>query len=707
VEGETEQDLTLTCGDGLCYERGGEDASTCPQDCDYCGNSFCGGLEDYYICPKDCDACNNGYCGPYENENNCPQDCTVCGNGICGEQEDINSCPQDCSQICGNSVCSRRYENEYTCPEDCDFCGNSICSSLEDVNSCPFDCRGKWSGCGDSICNHYFENEISCPLDCTECGNNICGSDENEFSCPDDCTVCGNGSCGPYENLAICPQDCGFCGDGICEITETASSCPPDCPSNCGDGLCLENQGEDQNSCPIDCLICRDGECGIKENPDFCPQDCPGTCGDGVCNNYYGENDDSCPDDCIVCGDERCSLPENVRSCPQDCFNTLYSRKKLSAGSFHTCAITDSGVVKCWGNNKMGQLGVENLPFSNIPVEVNLPSKALDISAGGNNGDFIYEGHSCAVLDSGQVECWGANFYGQLGSGCMNMLSCANSSSPVYVEGLPTEEIASISAGFLHNCALTVSGAVYCWGDDSYGQIGYGYRREKASIFEFIFNFSHYELKKEIVKISAGGFHTCFSWKYETKNLLGNHRKVRCTGYNQYGQLGDGSTTDSQTLVDVILSPRVVDISAGWYHTCALLDIGTVKCWGNNKYGQLGDGTTIDSNVPVDVEELTEVIAISAGGWHTCALLGSGGVKCWGANSKGQLGNGSYEDSKLPSEVVELSSRVIEISAGGEHTCALLNTGEIKCWGNNEYGQLGNGSYNDSNIPVKVVGFGP
>jgi len=119
VEGETEQDLTLTCGDGLCYERGGEDASTCPQDCDYCGNGFCGGLEDYYICAKDCDACNNGYCGPYENENNCPQDCgDFCGNNYCGPEEDENFCPEDCSG-CGNGICSYS-EDIISCPQDCD-----------------------------------------------------------------------------------------------------------------------------------------------------------------------------------------------------------------------------------------------------------------------------------------------------------------------------------------------------------------------------------------------------------------------------------------------------------------------------------------------------------------------------------------------------------------------------------------------------------
>jgi len=149
-------------------------------------------------------------------------------------------------------------------------------------------------------------------------------------------------------------------------------------------------------------------------------------------------------------------------------------------------------------------------------------------------------------------------------------------------------------------------------------------------------------------------------------------------------------------------------VSAGYFHTCGLTTSGGVKCWGWNYFGQLGNGTWTNSNVPVDVSGLSSgVSAISAGEYHTCGLLTSGGVKCWGNNYNGQLGNGNNTRSNVPVDVSGLSSGVSAISAGWIHTCALTSSGGVKCWGNNYNGQLGNGNNTSSNIPVDVVGFGP
>jgi alpha-tubulin suppressor-like RCC1 family protein len=190
-------------------------------------------------------------------------------------------------------------------------------------------------------------------------------------------------------------------------------------------------------------------------------------------------------------------------------------------------------------------------------------------------------------------------------------------------------------------------------------------------------------LGSDVGAISAGGDHTC---------ALTKAGAVECWG--QDAAFRNGYFMDSSMPVDVAgLGSGVSVIAAGAFHTCALMKTGAVECWGDNEFGELGDGTTTTSSTAVDVRGLTSgVVAISAGGYHTCALTSAGAVECWGWNAEGQLGDGSTANSSIPVGVSGLSSGVATISAGWQHTCAVMSVGSVMCWGLNAAGQLGDGN---------------
>jgi len=360
---------------------------------------------------------------------------------------------------------------------------------------------------------------------------------------------------------------------------------------------------------------------------------------------------------------------------------SIYLVSSIDAGGDHTCALASNGGVKCWGRNSSGQLGNGTITDSNVPVDVfGLSSGMQAITAGG--------AHTCALTSSGGVKCWGWNNYGSLGNG-----NNTSSNIPVDVYGL-SSGIKAISAGDYHTCALTTTEGIKCWGYNFYGQIGNGSTTDSNIPVDVS------GLSSSVRAISAGEYHTC---------ALLSSGVVKCWGRNLEGQLGNGSNTSSKVPVDVSgLSSSVNAISAGGYHSCALMASGGVKCWGYNYYGELGNGNNDGSNVPVDVSGLSFGIAsISAGFYHSCALNFSGGIKCWGYNDDGELGNGTWGDSNIPVDVSGLTSDASAISAGGYHNCAISSGGVIKCWGRDLNGQLGNRSNYSSNIPVNVVGFGP
>ncbi|HEY3546111.1 MAG TPA: hypothetical protein VGK17_08460 [Propionicimonas sp.] len=251
----------------------------------------------------------------------------------------------------------------------------------------------------------------------------------------------------------------------------------------------------------------------------------------------------------------------------------------------------------------------------------------------------------------------------------------------------------AVSAGFVDTCALTTKGAVKCWGYNGDGELGNGTTVNSAVPVAVS------GLGKKVKAISSGSYFSC---------ALTTKGAVKCWGSNNYGQLGDNTTTNSTTPVAVYgLNKGVKAISAGNFFACALTTKGAVKCWGANTYGQLGNGTTTGSAKPVAVSGLGKGIkALGSGGYHACALTTKGAPKCWGYNGEGELGDNTKLNSAVPVAVYSLGKGVKALSAGSYTTCALTTKSQVKCWGYNGDGELGDGTTTSSLKPVLAGGLG-
>ena len=370
----------------------------------------------------------------------------------------------------------------------------------------------------------------------------------------------------------------------------------------------------------------------------------------------------------------------------------------------HSCALMTNGRVKCWGNNDHGQLGNGTTMSSQTPVDVlNAPGGSpltgiTAISTGTRS--------TCALTTGNNVKCWGSNGAGQLGDG-----TTTNRLTPVNVRtapgGDPLAGVTAISGGGFHVCALSTGGEIKCWGANLTGQLGDGTTANRLTPVNVLTTPGGTPLAG-ITAISADAEHTC---------ALTTGGTIKCWGDGEHGKLGDGTDTTRHTPVDVLSTPggapltSITAISAGGSHTCALTTSGGVKCWGWNGWGEVGDGTGLRRFSPVSVlnaaggTPLTGIGAITTGDLQSCARTTSGGLKCWGQNDKGQLGDGTsgmYNHSLMPVQVQGLTSGVTAFSAGEGHHCA-MHSGVAKCWGWNSQGQIGDGSITDRTTPVAVL----
>jgi alpha-tubulin suppressor-like RCC1 family protein len=363
---------------------------------------------------------------------------------------------------------------------------------------------------------------------------------------------------------------------------------------------------------------------------------------------------------------------------------------QIGVGNSHTCGVTTTGKVYCWGYGTSGELGNGVAANSSHPVAITtsgvLAGKTIAAVASGVS-------YSCAVSTEGKAYCWGTNTLGQLGNG-----TTQDSLVPVPVDitgALAGKTITSISAGSVSACAIASDHKAYCWGMGIYGQLGDG--TGTNSLVPLAVETTGELAGKSVVTISVGDKHTCAT------TTEGN---AYCWGSDSAGQLGTdlGGSSQVPLPVDtsgVLAGKTVLKISAGIAQTCAIASDGKAYCWGINTKGQLGDGTTQNKSLPVATDG-TGVLAgktltsISTGSAWTCAASTDGLAYCWGENSVGQLGNGTLQDSLAPIAVDMTSGlsgktvSTVSTSSFG-HACAIAS-GQAYCWGKNDGGKLGNGS---------------
>jgi alpha-tubulin suppressor-like RCC1 family protein len=321
-------------------------------------------------------------------------------------------------------------------------------------------------------------------------------------------------------------------------------------------------------------------------------------------------------------------------------------------------------------------------PVEAMPPESGAPASAVSISAGGY--------HDCAVFDDGTVRCWGSNDHGQLGDGTVSDVPVT---TPVVVHGITTA--VAVSAGSLwHTCALLADGTVRCWGHNSSGELGDGTTTDRTSP----------------VAVPGITTATAISAGFEDTCVLLADGTVRCWGQNFSGQLGGGMHGDFRGITTPVAVTGVrtaTAVSAGIGHTCAVLTDGTIRCWGNNVDTSLGDGTREHRDAPVVVSGITTATAVSAAE-QTCAVLADGTVRCWGQFDCGPVETVSTADNctrVLAPVTAPGITTAVAVAAGGIHACALLADGEVRCWGSNVHGELGDPTRADSPVPVMVPGI--
>lgn len=763
-----------TCEAGVCGCEAETDAEFCERADYECGEltqtDNCG-TERTVNCDPDETACNEYETCGAETPGSCgciaetELDFCIRLGVECGEWIDIDNCGTERTVNCGDP--------EVVCGAG-ETCGEEVagmCSCVPETDE-EFCARNSWE-CGELTAddNCGAERTIDCGLEEEVCeALETCGGAGVEGQCgcqaasdPQLCQL-NNTACGPLEVVDECGvtrtiPECGTCID------------PETCGGGGVEGQCGCTGDSEQSICTA-----AGAECGDLDVVDNCNDARTINCGleDAVCTNFDtcggGGTENTCGCTPVTCASEGLLCGTHPDGCGGTITCSTFCVEKLSAGVDHVCAMgTDR--LKCWGRNHLGQLGDGTTTQRNNPVNITgLPSVA-DVAAG--------FGNTCAVTDTGAVHCWGSNAEGQLGVG--TTVDNRSPGSPAINSGA-----SQVVVGETHVCAL-VNGGVRCWGSNTYGKVGraglnFG---AKVGVPNPVDN-----LTTDVVQLAAGLHHTC---------ALKADGTVWCWGRNRFGQLGnlqtqnplfieafafDGASfanldlaTYSQVPVQVATLPQSVFITAGRDHTCAIDVDDNVWCWGslvrqptatsncpvdtgtvdnnNNPIFRNGEScaifpkadplapvypiarytTTVTntdcvvgdscgnnqvcgpvslkcesypiSNIYVDRAALSPVqvgltegaLYLGSGANHVCAVvedpnLMASNVRCFGLNAFGQLGdgtdNGWTDPVSLYLDTNDEIVRATAVAAGANYSCALVDDSNVKCWGSNQYGQIGN-----------------
>ena len=356
----------------------------------------------------------------------------------------------------------------------------------------------------------------------------------------------------------------------------------------------------------------------------------------------------------------------------------------------HTCAILANDSLSCWGNNANGRLGIGNTINQNTPQHVNFGSgvKVQSLAKGSSLST-----HSCAILDTGALYCWGYNAVGQLGIG-----NSVDQTTPQFVNLGAGRTALQVTTGYTHSCAILDGGSVSCWGANTYDQLGIESSIAKSELPVNVDLGSG----RTAIDIASAHIHTC---------ALLDDGTVKCWGYNHYGQMGLGNTTntiDPPLTIPLDSNRLVSSIGIGKHHTCITFDNGSMSCTGRNNYRQLGVGNVGDIDSFQYINSLNDYsIKSSLGSYESCTLLVNGEIQCWGRNNAGQIGDGTQIQRNFPTNVnLPAGNYAAALAVGGSNSCAYLDTGSTVCWGANGHGQLGLGDNSNRNTPTEIVGLG-
>ncbi|WP_170135415.1 hypothetical protein [Nannocystis exedens] len=421
----------------------------------------------------------------------------------------------------------------------------------------------------------------------------------------------------------------------------------------------------------------------------------PLTCGDGDV-----ERGEACDDGNNLGGD----------ACTPAC---EHNPKIVQAvcGTYHSCVVLEDGTMRCWGSGASGQLGYgDGTDRGDDPDELPTPS----VPVGGTVLRASSSGmHTCAVLDTGKVRCWGLASGGALGNGATNGAFGNNASEvppPDIDVGAPVRDV---EAGGGFTCVITEADNVRCWGSNLTGELGYGHT-DNLGDEPGELPVPDLELGGPVAQLAAGTSHACAVLKDGT---------LRCWGHNSFGQLGYGDTEARGDEPGEMPPPPVdvggpvaqVAISTDFAFTCALRTDGEVRCWGDNQDGSLGlyshgifgaVGDEPGEMPPPPVQLAGPATAVSVGALSACALLATGELQCWGSNGHGAVGVPGKVSVFIPT-IVEVGGPVLHLDSGNSHRCAALADGTLRCWGGNIFGRLGLGHEMTIGLAESPASVGP